>query len=399
MPLALSASAAGQTPHSTDVFLFWQRGCTHCEQAIDYLARLEAREPELEVHYFELRGRNNARFYRAAAERLALDRIAVPLIVIGDGAIVGYLDDASTGAEIAARAAACAGTECVNLLGPLAAEIEATDDPALARAQLAAGGEQAPAPGTAIPETTRRHVPFFGEVDFGTLSLPVLTIALAAVDGFNPCALWVLVFLIGLLLGHADAPRRWMLGGLFLLTTGVVYYAVIAAWLNMLLVIGAVAWLRVAIAVVALIGGGYYAYRYFTADVSCRIVGGARRERVFASLRSATREPRFLAAATAIVVLAVGVNFVELLCSAGIPAVYTQLLALTPMPSWQYHAWLAVYVLVFVADDVAIFVTAMLTLQIAGAHRYAHRAQLVGALVLLVVGALLLTRPEWLSFA
>jgi hypothetical protein len=128
------------------------------------------------------------------------------------------------------------------------------------------------------------------------------------------------------------------------------------------------------------------------------VIGTERRQRIMTGLRAAAGEPRFVAAVAAVIVLAIGVNFVELLCSAGIPAVYTQILALTPMAAWQYYAWLAAYVLVFLADDVAIFVTAMLTLQIAGAHRYAHRAQLVGAVVLLIIGALLILRPEWLVF-
>jgi hypothetical protein len=74
-------------------------------------------------------------------------------------------------------------------------------------------------------------------------------------------------------------------------------------------------------------------------------------------------------------------------------------LALTPMPAWQHYAWLALYVLVFLADDLAIFAAAMLTLQMTGAaQRYAHRAQLAGAIVLTAIGALLIARPEWLRF-
>jgi hypothetical protein len=324
------------------------------------------------------------------------------LTVVGTAATVGYLDDASTGAEIGARVAECGRARCVSPLAALAAELDAIDDAALVATVLGAP-PTAPAGPRSAPDAREPpaglRIPFVGEVVLRDLSLPVLTLTLAAVDGFNPCALWVLVFLIGLLLGHPDALRRWLLGGVFLATTAIVYYLVIAAWLNALLVLGTLTPLRIVIGFAALAGGAYYGYRYFTADPSCRVVGGERRQRIMGGLRGAAREPRFAAAAAAIVALAIGVNFVELLCSAGIPAVYTQVLALTPMAAWQYHAWLAAYVLVFLADDVAIFVTAMLTLQIAGANRYAHRAQLLGAVVLLTVGVLLIARPEWLRFA
>jgi hypothetical protein len=62
-----------------------------------------------------------------------------------------------------------------------------------------------------------------------------LTIVLGAVDGFNPCAMWVLVFLIGLLVGMRDPVRMWSYGAAFLLTSAAVYFAFMAAWLNIVL--------------------------------------------------------------------------------------------------------------------------------------------------------------------
>ena len=90
---------------------------------------------------------------------------------------------------------------------------------------------------------------------------------------------------------------------------------------------------------------------------------------------------------------------VELICSAGIPAVYTQVLALSNLPAWKYYAYLSLYILVFMLDDLFVFVVAMKTLQITGATTaYARFANLAGGGVLLAIGALLLLRPEWLMF-
>jgi Na+-translocating ferredoxin:NAD+ oxidoreductase RnfA subunit len=266
--------------------------------------------------------------------------------------------------------------------------------------EIDGGAESPPALPGIEPAADRVRLPGVGEIDLRALSLPALTVVLAAVDGFNPCALWVLAFLIGLLLGLQDRARRWLLGGAFLLTTAVVYYLVMAAWLGALLVIGASAWLRNGIGLVALAAGAYYVQEYLRhPEALCRVAGEARRQRIMARLRAASAEPSFLAALAAIIVIAVGVNLIELLCSAGIPAIYTQILALTPMPAWQHHAWLALYVLVFLLDDLALFVGAMLALEVTGAGtRYAHRAQLVGGVVLLTVGVLLILRPEYLYF-
>lgn len=398
---ALVAVPSRSQPTQVDVYLFWERGCPHCEQQIEQVAILAAHDAALDVHYLELGRSENRRLYAATARALRMNQLAVPLTIVGDTAVVGFLGEGHAASTLVELIEACRRRACPDVLEPVAREVAAKEDRALA--MRAIGGEpeasRASAP-RSEHAAGRIRLPWVGEVDVRALSLPVLTVALAAVDGFNPCAMWVLVFLIGLLLGLQDRARRWLLGGAFLLTTAVVYYLMIAAWLSALLVLGAVVWLRIAVGVLALAGGGYYLWEYARhPEALCRVADASRRQRIMSRLRAAAVEPRFLVALTAIVVLAVGVNFIELLCSAGIPAVYTQILALTPMPAWQHYAWLALYVLVFLLDDIAIFVAAMLALELTGAAtRYAHRVQLVGGVVLIGLGALLIFRPEWLTF-
>ena len=249
-------------------------------------------------------------------------------------------------------------------------------------------------------ESFRGRFPFIGTFAIADLSLPVLTIVLGALDGFNPCAMWVLVFLIGLLLGMQDRFRMWVLGSAFIAGSALVYFLFMAAWLNFLLFIGAVVWVRAAIGLVALGGGFYYLKEYFqNAAAVCKVTAPQARQRVFERLRRLASESRFWLALLGIVALAFAVNLVELLCSAGIPAVYTQVLALSELPAWQYYAYLALYILVFMLDDLFVFVVAMKTLRIAGATAaYTRFGHLAGGIVLLAIGALLLLRPEWLMF-
>jgi hypothetical protein len=223
---------------------------------------------------------------------------------------------------------------------------------------------------------------------------------LAAIDGFNPCAMWTLLFLMGLLVGIPDRTRMWTLGAAFIAASAAVYYVFLAAWLNLLLVLGWVAWIRAVVAMVALAGGGYYIREFFVnPEALCRVTGGASRQRVLAQLRSIALERRFWLALGGIVLLAVAVNLVEFICSAGIPAVYVQVLTLSELPVWQYHAYLLLYILVFMLDDLLIFVIAMKTLQVAGlTGTYARWSHLIGGGLLLVIGVLLLFRPEWLVF-
>jgi thiol-disulfide isomerase/thioredoxin len=392
--LALFAAAAGAQPTGrVDVYFFWAIGCPHCEREIEFLKRFEAEEPRLQVHYLEVsRDAANQKAFTAVVERFAPDDPAVPLTVVGNSAMVGYATDQTSGAELRRRIAYCLANGCPDTVGPLV---------------RAPGGERADATAERRPDAGAQQmvppvisVPFLGEVRTADFSLPVLTIVLGAIDGFNPCAMWVLVFLIGLLLGMEDRFRMWVLGTAFIAGSALVYFLFMAAWLNFLLFIGAVVWVRAAVGLVALGGGFYYLREYFqNPDAVCKVTAPQARRRVFETLRKLATESRFWLALGGIVALAFAVNLVELLCSAGIPAVYTQVLALSNLPAWQYYAYLSLYILVFMLDDLFVFVVAMKTLQVTGATtRYVRFSHLAGGIVLLVIGALILLRPEWLMF-
>jgi thiol-disulfide isomerase/thioredoxin len=385
--LALLAPAAfAQPAERLDVYLFWATGCTHCEREIAFLERLEKEEPRLRVHYLEVTRDARAReAFFAIVDRLDIEDPAVPLTLVGDAPMRGYWTDETSGAELRRMIGYCLASACPDTVAPLLGA-------------QARSGEPVAATSASIPPVL--NLPLIGEVRTADLSLPVLTIALGALDGFNPCAMWVLVFLIGLLMGMQDRFRMWTLGGAFIAGSALVYFLFMAAWLNFLLFIGAVVWVRAAVGLVALGGGFYFLREYFrNPDAACPVTAPQARRRVFESLRKLANERRFWLALTGILALAFAVNLVELLCSAGIPAVYTQVLALSQLPAWQYYAYLALYILVFMLDDLFVFVVAMKTLQITGVTtRYSRFSHLAGGVVLLGIGALLLLRPDLLMF-
>jgi glutaredoxin len=354
------------------VHLFWAVGCPHCEREIEFLDHLAAANPGVRVHKLEVsRSRANARLMVQAAERLGVDAGSVPLTVIGERAWVGY--DEAIGLEIAAHTAACLAAAC----------------PSVVPQQRAAR----------VPEALR--VPLLGEVRTASLSLPALTALLAAADGFNPCAMWVLVFLLGLLAGMKDRARMWLLGIAFVAASALVYLLILGAWLNVLLLAGTLAFVRMAIGIVALAGGAYYVREFVTnADMKCEVSASPRRRRALERLKGLAQRPDLAAALAGIVLLAFAVNLVEFMCSAGIPAVFAQVLALSDLAPWEYAAYLGLYVGVFMLDDLVVLVAALKTLEVTGlTGRYARWSNAVGGAALLAIGALLLFRPEWLSFA
>jgi thiol-disulfide isomerase/thioredoxin len=391
VPALLAFAAAGQPRERVEIYLFWGDGCPHCEREIDFLKRIEAEDPRLRVHYLEVTSdAANRKAFAAVVPKFAIEDPAVPLTLVGDAAMVGYASDETSGAELRRRIGVCLASGCPDTVGPVLQ--------ALASTGAAAARAPPSAPRRVIPREV--SLPFVGTVVIADLSLPVLTIVLGALDGFNPCAMWVLVFLIGLLVGMQDRVRMWTLGTAFIAGSALVYFLFMAAWLNFLLFMGAVVWVRAAVALVALGGGFYYLREYVrNPDAACPVTAPRARRRVFESLRSLATESRFWLALLGILALAFAVNLVELICSAGIPAVYTQVLALSNLPAWQYYGYLALYILVFMLDDLFVLVVAMKTLQITGLTAgYSRFSHLAGGVVLLAIGALLLLRPEWLMF-
>ena len=373
-------------PPAVTIHYFRAEGCPHCAHAGAFLkryaadARITIRDYEVK---YDLVGREH---FIKVADSLGVQDAGVPFILIGDWAVIGYHSDEWTGAAIEAQVARCLVQSCPDNVAAILA-----GKPVAASMRLTEAGPS-------LPGTVK--LPLIGEVATATLSLPALTVVLGAIDGFNPCAMWALVFLLGLLMGTKERKRMWILGLTFLFGSALVYFLIMAAWLNVLLAIGYSYWIRIAVGLVALGAAAYYLYDFIAnPDAACEVSHSGKRQQVLGRLRRFALEQRLWPAVAGVLLLAIAVNMIELVCSAGIPAVYTQVLALTPMPGWQYYGYLLLYNLIYMLDDIAIFAVAVATLQMTGiGTRYARASRLVGGIVLAAIGLMLLFRPQWLAF-
>ncbi|NIV03338.1 MAG: hypothetical protein GWN59_01510 [Calditrichae bacterium] len=249
-----------------------------------------------------------------------------------------------------------------------------------------------------LPKTI--GLPFFGEIDIANFSLPILTLIIAALDGFNPCAMWVLVFLISLLLGIPNAGRRWLLGLVFILASGFVYFLFLAAWLNLFLFLGFLIWVRIAVGVLAIFAGVYYLREFWVnREGVCKVTSSPTRRWILDYLKEAAQGKKLIIALGGIILIAFAVNLIELICSAGLPAIYTQVLALSELPKWQYYLYLIEYIVVFMLDDMIVFSVAMVTLQMAGlGTKYSRYSNLIGGIIIAILGLLLIFKPGLLMF-
>ena len=359
---------------------FYASTCPNCKKAGVFLDKLENKYPGLEISRYEiLSSRENAelllKFFEVCGEEKI---IRVPAIFVGSEAIIGYLNDAATGKKIEGLVEECLIKECPDPLEKVDHQCQTDKNDEII------------------------DYPIIGKINLSRLSLPILTIATAALDGFNPCAMWVLLFLLALLINVCSKKRMLLIGGTFIAASGIVYFLIMSAWLNLFLAIGYVNITRITIGVLA--GGvGIWQIRKFITyrPGVCEVApaGSKWHERLSRKAKQAVESTTLSAALVGVIALAFGVNLIEFFCSAGLPAIYTKILSLSHLNDWGYYLYLLLYTFVFMLDDLIIFAVAVITLSKLGfTDKYSKWATLIGGLVILILGVLLIFKPEFLMF-
>jgi len=156
--------------------------------------------------------------------------------------------------------------------------------------------------------------------------------------------------------------------------------------------------IKPAIGLLAAGAGIYYLREYFiNKEAVCKVTSSGKRQLIFNKLKQFVHEQHFWLALGGIIVLAALVNLVELVCSAGLPAIFTQILTMSGIPVWQSYGYMVLYILIFMLDDMIVFGIAMKTLELKTiSAKYSRFSNLIGGIIMLLLGILLIFKPEWL---
>ncbi|MFH1461131.1 MAG: hypothetical protein ABIF84_01800, partial [Patescibacteria group bacterium] len=244
--------------------------------------------------------------------------------------------------------------------------------------------------------------PFIGQVNLSQLSLPILTIVVAALDGFNPCAMWILLFLLALLINIQSRKKIWLMAGTFILASGIVYYLLLAAWLNLFLAISYVGLTRLIIGSAALFFGLWQIKKFIAFKPGvCQVApdGSKIKTKLKSHTERIVNSPVLIVSILGVIVLALAVNLIEFFCSAGLPAIYTRILSLSQLSFLSYYFYLLLYAIIFMLDDMIVFTIALITLNKIGfTDKYVKWSTLIGGLLILGLGLLLIFKPDLLIF-
>jgi hypothetical protein len=406
--------ADGEGNVQVHLYLFWSDRCPHCPKAIDFTKDLKKRYPWLRVHRHEISSSTQNRdLYRRMAASLDRQGGQVPAFFFCKRLETGYNSYASHGKRIETSLVRWKAALEEHARKKKVAVSRGGVPPMMSGLFLVfarAGNPQAPddagpdveaAPDLPIdlPEEEKVAVPLWGDVTPAELSLPAFTVVLAGCDAFNPCAFFVLLFLLSLLIHGRSRTRMLLVGGTFVFFSGLVYFLFMAAWLNLFFLIGHLRIVTLLAGLVALVIAllNVKDYFWFKKGPSLSIPESVKPGLYQRMTRLINVESMALLLGST-VALAALVNLYELLCTAGFPLVYTRVLTLRQLPTASYYLYLTLYNLIYVAPLALIVLVFTLTL---GRHKlteYQGRVlKLLSGLMMLALGGLLLAAPEMLN--
>lgn len=371
-----------------NLYLFYSKTCPHCEEEIKMLDSIKDDYKNLRIYKYELSKDNNSEIFKNVAILFDLNVSGVPFTIIGEKTFIGYGENSKK--TIIGCIEYYSKHGYVDKVGQYlnkelpTYEINDYD--------------------TSIDEYLEDYgnysfnIPIIGEVNTKTLTIPMIAVVMGFIDGFNPCAMWILLFLITMLISMKDRKKMWILGSTFLITSALIYFLIMLAWLNVAVLITKVNIIRSVIGFIAIIGGLYNIITTFkTSENGCNATDKKDRKKIMERIKKFTSEKSIWLSLIGVIALAISVNLIELACSAGLPVMFTQILVINDLSKIEYFIYIMVYIFFFLIDDLLIFIIAVSTMKVSGISvKYGKISKIVGGIILLLIGILLLLKPEWL---
>mgnify|MGYP003781839393 CR=1 FL=1 len=349
-------------------YFFYSHRCPHCKKARPLVDAWEKKFPQIKFKRYEVASNSeNRELFEKISKNLKILNPGVPTFTLGGSYVTGY--------EVG---------EHEELIEKMITEYLAGNPDAVKNAS----------------SDTTVDVPFLGKLDASLISLPSFTLLIGLLDGINPCAIWVLMFLLTLLVNTKSRKKLIMTGTVFVVASGVVYFLFMTAWLNIFLFMGITETVTILLGVVAIIMGliNLKEFFFFKKGVSLMIPESAK-PKLFKKMRGVMGTDNIFLGLAGTIALAFFVNLIELGCTIGLPAIYTRVLSISDISTFQKYLYMALYNVYYVVPLAIIVLIFVFTM---GKYRfeekYAKILKVVSGILMLTLGLILVIKPELLIF-
>jgi len=374
-------NVSAETDEEIVIHYFMEETCSSCKEVTDFFDEHLSEIDNLTIIKYDVKDAENEELWHNTLAAFERNKITFPYVVIGGTDLLGEIEITSYIEDI---------IEYYQDNSDYVDVVEKIKD------------DQVPLSGDFILNPVKKviNLPLIGEIELASFSLFLGAVFIGLIDGFNPCAMWVLIFLITMLINLKDRKRVWILGLTFILTSGIIYYIIMISWLQILVNFAMIKLFQILIGVLAIAFAGFSIKHYWNQrqrDLGCEVTTQKSRRKIMERAKNAIHKNNLFLAIIGIVGIAITVNVIELACSAGLPVVYTSMLAYQNVTSFQSAMYILVYVLFFMLDDIVVFAIAVITLRVTGiSSKYAKYSNLIGGLIMLFIGLSLIFFPNLL---
>ena len=345
-----------------NIYLFYSKICPHCQKEEKYFETLKEKyQDKINIYTYEVtENKTNNEIMKSLKKELKENSQGVPFTIIGSKTFLGY-------------------DESLN------ERIENTIE-------------------SYLDENTKTNntytIPILGKIEGKNASIILIAIILGFIDGFNPCAMWILLLLINMCISIKDKKKMLIVCLTFIITSGIIYFLSMLG-IGFILDLTTIAYIRNIIAILAIVLGIYNLYTYLKTrkQTGCHVVKKEKRKTIITKINNILNNKNTLLMFGGTIILATSVSLVEMACSLGFPTIFLELLSINNIHSFLKVTYLLTYILFYLIDDIVVLFLSIKAFEAKGiSTKYNKYVHLIGGIIMVIMGILLIFKPEWIMF-
>lgn len=345
-----------------NIYLFYSKICPHCQKEEKYFETLKEKyQDKINIYTYEVtENKTNNEIMKSLKKELKENSQGVPFTIIGSKTFLGYDESLNERIE--------------NTIESYLDENTKTDN--------------------------TYTIPILGKIEAKNASIILIAIILGFIDGFNPCAMWILLLLINMCISINDKKKMLIVCLTFIITSGIIYFLSMLG-IGFILDLTTIAYIRNIIAVLAIILGIYNLYTYIKTrkETGCHVVKKEKRKTIITKINNILNNKNTLLMFGGTIILATSVNLIEMACSLGFPTIFLEILSINNIHGLLKITYLLIYILFYLIDDIVVLFLSIKAFEAKGiSTKYNKYVHLIGGIIMVLMGIILIFKPEWIMF-
>ena len=383
------------------LYVFVREGCNVCKNEEKYLAEDPEISQNFSVEFLDIADTENKDMWEQVVQKNGLSKVT-PITLVGGDVLVGFSEN-STSKKILAHKDDVTYRDVMSYTGNAShtESMNSSEEDAFCQVDSSASCSLEGVNDEGDKDQMMT-LPIFGEVNVKETSLFLMASVLGFIDGFNPCAMWVLLTFLIILSQVGDKRKMIALAGVFILAEAIMYFLILNVWYQTWDFIELDQWVTPAVGIIAIGGGIYFLYKSYKSKgkLTCDVTSFEHQQKTTQKIRDAVSRPMTIITIISVLGIAFSVNIIEFACSVGIAQSFTKIIEINALGFFGQQWYIFVYTLFYMMDDFLVFGLAIAGYQrfhMVGA-KYSHISTIIGGVVMLIIGVLMLCAPDVLVF-